>query len=224
MSEDNHTRDPGKHDKNRYTTEEHSSQKFNRRHEPQMSPLLLIALILFIAGLSAVGYLISQGKIFPGQDYELLKKIQNRLRFHLVRDQAISAVQLEPINSETDLVIFEAPTKNRSGMYYKLEKTPAILGTSIKEAWLDKDEIGGKIIKISFDPAGAGQFADLTGKHIGEQLAIVYGDRVISAPVIQSRITGGQAQLTGHNIEAILEEIRSAEEKSATEAAQPEKE
>ncbi|MBU1108167.1 MAG: hypothetical protein KKB51_15955 [Candidatus Riflebacteria bacterium] len=224
MSEEYSSRDPDKHEKNHYTTEEHSSQKFNRHHKPQMSPLLLVVMIIVIAGLAAGGYMLSHGIIFPGQDSELLKRIQDGLRFHLVRDQAISATQLEPINPETDFVIFEAHANNRSGMYYKLDKTPAILGTNIKEAWLDKDEIGGKIIKISFDSAGSGQFADFTGKHIGEQLAIVYGDNVISAPVIQSRIAGGQAQITGRNIEVIFEEIRNAEDKMATEATQPEKE
>ncbi|EKD82764.1 MAG: Protein export membrane protein SecD [uncultured bacterium] len=222
MTEKSPSHNPDELDDDGFPLEIPRSQRSKQQPKP-MFPLFLGMLILVMIGLAAVGYMISHGIIWPGQDFELLKKIQNGIRFHLVKDQAISVNQLEPINTETDLVIFEPSAKSSSGVYFKLDRTPAMLGTNIKEAWLDKDEMGANLIKISFDATGSDQFADFTAKHIGEQLAIVYGDRVISAPVIQSRISGGQAQITGRNIEAILEEIRNAEESSSAAENPPEK-
>jgi len=50
---------------------------------------------------------------------------------------------------------------------------------------------------LSFNAEGAVKFAQVTGQHIDEQLAIVLDNKVHSAPRIQSRITGGAAQITG---------------------------
>lgn len=205
------------------STRKSGYQKVERQQELQASPQVLIVMVTVMIVLAAIGSLIFRGRIAQTRNLEFLKKIQTGIRFHLVKDQAISAAQLEPIDSESDLVLFEPATKSRPAMYYKLDKTPAILGENVKEAQLDKDEMSTNIIKISFDSAGASIFADFTAKHIGEQLAIVYGDRVISAPVIQSRITGGKAQISGPNIEVILDEIRNAEENNATATALPEK-
>src|SRR5690606_30334830 len=52
------------------------------------------------------------------------------------------------------------------------------------------------IVSLSFNPAGSARFADLTGENIGKQMAIVLDQTVYSAPVIQSRIPGGSAQIT----------------------------
>jgi preprotein translocase subunit SecD len=52
-------------------------------------------------------------------------------------------------------------------------------------------------VSLNFDAKGARIFERLTGANIKKRLAIVLDDNVYSAPVIQDRIAGGRAQITG---------------------------
>ncbi len=52
-------------------------------------------------------------------------------------------------------------------------------------------------VALQFDREGARIFDEITGKNIKRRLAIVLDGNVYSAPVIQDRIAGGQAQITG---------------------------
>jgi preprotein translocase subunit SecD len=52
-------------------------------------------------------------------------------------------------------------------------------------------------VSITFDGAGAKQFERLTAEHVKKRLAIVLDGSVYSAPVIQERIAGGRAQVSG---------------------------
>jgi len=52
-------------------------------------------------------------------------------------------------------------------------------------------------VSISFDSRGARLFEQITGANIKKRLAIVLDDVVNTAPVIQDRISGGRAQITG---------------------------
>ena len=53
--------------------------------------------------------------------------------------------------------------------------------------------------QINFDltKSGTSQFGDVTSRLVGQKLAIVLDREVVSAPVIQSAITGGHGQITG---------------------------
>ncbi len=57
---------------------------------------------------------------------------------------------------------------------------------------------GGFQINFSFDGRGARRFGDYTRDHIGELFAIVLDGEIISAPRIQSAITGGNGRITGN--------------------------
>jgi preprotein translocase subunit SecD len=52
-------------------------------------------------------------------------------------------------------------------------------------------------VAISFDDRGAKLFERVTGDHVKERLAIVLDGNVYSAPVIQDRISGGNAVIEG---------------------------
>ena len=52
-------------------------------------------------------------------------------------------------------------------------------------------------ISLSFSSKGAKLFERITGDNINKRLAIVLDKRVMSAPVIQSKIGGGMAMITG---------------------------
>ncbi len=73
-----------------------------------------------------------------------------------------------------------------------------LTGKYIKTARVEYDQRTGKpMIGIIFDNDGAKLFADITKNNIGKALAILLDGQVISAPVIQGEIIGGQAQITG---------------------------
>ncbi len=53
-------------------------------------------------------------------------------------------------------------------------------------------------IALSFDTAGSSEFEHVTAANIGKRMGIVLDGRLQSAPVIQSRISGGNAEITGN--------------------------
>ena len=62
-----------------------------------------------------------------------------------------------------------------------------------------QDDLGNKEYSVELDltDEGAEKFAEATAANIGKQIAIVYDEEVISSPVVQNEITGGQAYITG---------------------------
>lgn len=52
------------------------------------------------------------------------------------------------------------------------------------------------VVLLDFNREGAQTFADLTARLVGRKLAIIVGDEVRSAPVINSAIRGGRASIT----------------------------
>ncbi|UCF88428.1 MAG: protein translocase subunit SecD [bacterium] len=81
---------------------------------------------------------------------------------------------------------------------YVLEDRILLTGDTIKDARVRYDsQYGQPYVSLTFDSVGARIFEQVTGDHVKERLAIVLDDNVYSAPVIQERIAGGQASITG---------------------------
>jgi preprotein translocase subunit SecD len=59
------------------------------------------------------------------------------------------------------------------------------------------DRFGEPHVSLKFNARGANEFDRITGENVKKRLAIVLDGVVHSAPVIQERISGGQAQITG---------------------------
>jgi preprotein translocase subunit SecD len=59
------------------------------------------------------------------------------------------------------------------------------------------DRFGEPYVAIKFNSQGARDFDRITAENVKRRLAIVLDDSVYSAPVIQERISGGEAQITG---------------------------
>lgn len=58
-------------------------------------------------------------------------------------------------------------------------------------------QTGSSVITLSFTTAGAKTWAEWTGQNIGKQVAMVLKSRVLTAPAVQSAITGGETQISG---------------------------
>lgn len=138
----------------------------------------------------------------PGvKDTERVKQlIQDTamLQFHIVNYQATTADALGSIDSQNEIVLMQPGNAKQMPMWYRLNKKPDVTGADLKYAKVSFDELGRPIVNLEFNADGAAKFARVTGSNINKQLAIVLDNKVHSAPVIQSRITGGMAQITGN--------------------------
>ena len=89
------------------------------------------------------------------------------------------------------------PSLDEEGLFYLLERTPVVSGEELVDAQPSFDQNGRPAVNFRFNPSGARKFGDYTLENIGKPFAIVLDDEVISAPVIQSHISGGSGIITG---------------------------
>ncbi|RLB70602.1 MAG: protein translocase subunit SecD, partial [Deltaproteobacteria bacterium] len=82
---------------------------------------------------------------------------------------------------------------------YALEKKTLMTGEYIADAKVRfNSRYGEPYVAMDFNSRGAKLFDRITAENVKRRLAIVLDNHVYSAPVIQERISGGKAQITGH--------------------------
>ncbi|HLV64679.1 MAG TPA: protein translocase subunit SecD [Polyangiaceae bacterium] len=83
---------------------------------------------------------------------------------------------------------------------YLLKSRAEITGDMIRDAAAVPDQsqagLGGWYVSLTFTDQGGRSFERITGDNVKRRFAIILDGRVESAPVIQSRIPGGHAQIT----------------------------
>ncbi len=153
----------------------------------------------------------------PKRAIDLIGKTA-QLEFKLVDDEAKVAAEIpqsiEPGEEESllkqlaekipegDEILFEKKVNRETGMVRKipvlLKKQAAITGDLLSEAKVSIDQrFNEYYVSLSFNAAGAKLFEEVTGANIKKRLAIILDNAVYSAPVIQEKISGGNAQITG---------------------------
>ncbi|HKL77273.1 MAG TPA: protein translocase subunit SecD, partial [Gammaproteobacteria bacterium] len=86
----------------------------------------------------------------------------------------------------------------RDGRPHLLEKRTVLSGEFITDARAGFSQQNNQpLVHVSFDSKGTRLFGRLTEQNVGERMAILLDDQVITAPVIQEEIGGGRAQITG---------------------------
>ncbi len=75
-------------------------------------------------------------------------------------------------------------------------KKAILTGDMLDDARLDFDRRNRPLITFQWNSEGTGIFREFTAAHIGDRLAAIIDDRVITAPVIQGKI-GRNGQITG---------------------------
>lgn len=121
--------------------------------------------------------------ILPGEEENLLMQFAGRI-------------------PEYDEILFEKRVNRETGAVTKmpilLKKQAVLTGDLLSDARVDIDSrFNEPYVSISFNPAGAKIFDEVTGANVKKRLAIILDNVVYSAPVIQERISGGHAQITG---------------------------
>jgi preprotein translocase subunit SecD len=85
------------------------------------------------------------------------------------------------------------------GQKYVIKRQVLVSGGDLTDAQPGFDQRSGQpIVSFKFNTTGARKFAQATTEHVKEPFAIVLDNKVISAPVIQEPITGGQGQISGN--------------------------
>lgn len=80
-------------------------------------------------------------------------------------------------------------------VFYPAELT----GRYLSRAMVEFDQnTGAVLVGLEFTSEGSDLFAKITRENVGRPLAVVLDGAILSAPVIQSEITGGKAQITGN--------------------------
>ena len=124
------------------------------------------------------------------------------LEFKLVDEGASVEEALKGNLPEEDQLLYMKNVDSQTG---RLSRTPILVrkravltGDTIKTARVNfQSQQGGAYVSLSFDNRGAQIFDRVTAENVKRRLAIVLDDTVYSAPVIQERISGGEAQITG---------------------------
>ena len=133
----------------------------------------------------------------PGvQDPAEIKALMGKtakMTFHLVDEEASPQLaQMGKISPDSMLVVGE-----ETG-YLVLKRSVVVGGESLEDARGTYDENGRPAVEFRFKSSGAKKFGNATRDNVGRRLAIVLDGRVISAPVINSPITGGKGIITGN--------------------------
>ena len=64
-------------------------------------------------------------------------------------------------------------------------------------------------VSIKFAGKGIKKFAKITGEHVGEQLAIVYDEKLVSAPNLKEEMSGGECWISGSFTSESAEQLAS---------------
>jgi len=90
------------------------------------------------------------------------------------------------------------PSEAQEYKLYLMDKNPLTTGDGLKMAMAqpDQENPGNSLILFEFSGEGASRFGDATGANVGKAMGIVVDGVVVSAPVIQSRISHS-GQITG---------------------------
>lgn len=115
-----------------------------------------------------------------------------------------------------EFVLYSNVTVGEDGKTATYDKKDVIIdGSMLKSAEAaTQQETSGQVknvVKLSFNAKGAKKFKKVTTEHVGEQFSIIYDGQIVSSPVIQTAIDGGEAVISGS-----FDEFSQAEDMAST--------
>ena len=129
----------------------------------------------------------------PERIKELLGKTA-KLTFHMVDDEDQTSLQSNkaPFGKLIVSDFYDSSTK------YLVEKKSRVGGENLIDAKGSFDPQQGHAVSFRFDTTGAQKFGKATSENVGKRFAVILDGVVITAPVINSAITGGSGIITGN--------------------------
>lgn len=132
----------------------------------------------------------------PGlQNPEYVKTLLGKtakMSFHLVDSRSSAAEARRGKLSASSRLI-----QGSEGETYVIGRKPVVSGENLVDAQPSFQE-GDAVVSFKFNSLGGKKFGEVTKNNIGERLAIVLDNEVISAPTIQSAILGGSGIISGN--------------------------
>jgi preprotein translocase subunit SecD len=116
------------------------------------------------------------------------------------REEALQKQFEGKISEENEILFERVAEKDGSQEYlipYLVKKRVMLAGDVLSDARVSIGQFNDPYVSITFDAKGAREFDRITGENVKKRMAIVLDNTIYSAPVIQERITGGRAQITG---------------------------
>lgn len=137
----------------------------------------------------------------PRRAIELIGKTA-LLEFKLVDDEHSLEDALKGNIPPGDDILYQRIVDPDTGVVtrkpFLIKKKTLLTGDVLKDAQVRiNTQYGEPYVSITFDSRGAETFERITGENVKKRLAIILDNNVYSAPVIQERIAGGRAQITG---------------------------
>ena len=125
------------------------------------------------------------------------------LEFKIVDEENSMEEALRGNLPEGDIIAYglrsNKATTERVSSPYLLKDKALLTGASLETAKVQiADRFGNPTVSLTFNSQGADDFERITGENVRKKLAIVLDGVVHSAPVIQERISGGHAQISGN--------------------------
>lgn len=124
------------------------------------------------------------------------------LEFKLVDDEGNVEEALRGNIPPGDIILYQRSVDPQTGAVrkipYLLKEKTLMTGDVIRDARVAIDQqFHEPYVTMEFNEIGAKLFEQITGANVKKRLAIILDNNVYSAPVIQERIAGGRAQITG---------------------------
>jgi len=124
------------------------------------------------------------------------------LEFKLLDEEGDIEAALKGNIPEGDILLYQRSVDPKTGgvrrVPFLLKGKTLMTGEYLKDARVSIDsQFNEPYVALEFDEVGGKLFEQITGSNVKKRLAIILDDNVYSAPVIQERIPGGRAQITG---------------------------
>jgi preprotein translocase subunit SecD len=124
------------------------------------------------------------------------------LEFKLVDEEGNIDEALKGRVPPGDILLYQRTVDPQTGAVrrvpFLLKERTLMTGDVLKDARVSLDtQFHEPYVSMEFNDIGARLFEQITGANVKKRLAIILDNNVYSAPVIQERIGGGRAQITG---------------------------
>jgi preprotein translocase subunit SecD len=124
------------------------------------------------------------------------------LEFKMVDEEGNLEEALKGTIPPGDIILYQRSVDPQTGAVkkipYLLREKTMMTGEFIKDARVALDsQFNEPYVAMEFTDIGAKLFEQITAANVKKRLAIILDNNVYSAPVIQERISGGRAQITG---------------------------
>ena len=109
--------------------------------------------------------------------------------------------QFESKIPEGDQILFKRVVDKDTGREFRIpflvKKRVMLTGDVLSDARVSIGQFNDPYVSIEFDGKGGREFERITSENVKKRMAVVLDNTIYSAPVIQERISGGRAQITG---------------------------